>query len=313
MKRAIINLDIKAHKRWEFLKKHTDEINALLRFYLSDLSDAGIFKTYIEPYREMIISKKYQEEIKAVSNYCDFSEDEILITNLYYDALKFIFGCTAFSISNSCERWHARNLDWWTDGTILGDYSMIFDFQKEGETIYSLVSWPGFIGALSGVRKGAFSITLNAVLSNEGPQFATPITFLIRDVLEHITTYDEAIKKLSETTIASDCLLMVVGCNEGENVVIERTPTTYAIRKAVDNHLIVTNAYLALTENKITQDTLQATASGRHGRVKQLLGIKTPRTVNEYMNILSDSAIKMDITVQQMVLHPKTGNIHLKI
>ncbi len=312
MERITINLNLKPSERWSFLKAYKEDVNNLLKYYLTDLSDAGIFETYIETYKALFVSEYYKQEIRTISEYCDFSENEILITNLYYDALKFVFGCTAFCVINKGEKLHARNLDWWTENNILGEYTKVFDFEKNGEIIYSLVGWPGFVGALSGVKKGTFSITLNAVLSNEPPQFAIPITFLIRDVLENASSFDEAVKILSVTPIASDCLLMIVGCNKNENVVIERTPTKYTIRKPVGDSLIVTNEYLTLTENKLTKDTLQLTASGRHNRVKELLDYETPLREVDYFNILSDNKVKMDITVQQMIFNPKTGEIHLK-
>lgn len=312
METITINLSSDPSKRWAFLKDYKQEVNTLLKYYLTDLSDAGIFETYIETYKSMFISEIYLEEIRAISRYCDFSENEILITNLYYDALKFVFGCTAFCVTNIKEKLHARNLDWWSENDILGKYTKIFDFEMDGKVIYSLVGWPGFIGALSGVRKGTYSITLNAVLSDEAPQFAIPITFLIRDVLENVSSFNEAVEILSNTPIASDCLLMVVGINEHENVVIERTPTKYSIRKPIDNSLIVTNEYMALTENRLTKDTLQLTASARYRRVKELLSMITPNKAVDYFNILSDEEVKMAITVQQMVFNPKTGEIHLK-
>ena len=313
MERIKINLNASSFERWNWLKDYKQETNSLLKFYLEDLSSAGIFETYIDTYKTLFISKSYQDEIECVSKHSDFSENQVLITNLYYDALKFVFGCTAFSVTNQEEKLHARNLDWWTENNILGKFTKIFDFHRNGETIYSLVSWPGFIGALSGVKPGKFSITLNAVLSNESPQFAIPITFLIRDVLEKAETFDEAITILSETTIASDCLLMVVGVRKGENVVIERTPTTFSIRKPIGNSLIATNEYLSLTENKQTNDTLQLTASGRHKRVEVLVKTNLLKSTEDYFDILSDDEVKMGITVQQMVFNPLNGDIHLKV
>ncbi len=312
MKRIKINLDLHPLERWNSIKNYKNEINSLLKYYLEDLSDAGIFETYIDTYKELFISEPYKQEIKSISNYCDFEENQILITNLYYDALKFVFGCTAFCTTDGIEKLHARNLDWWTENNILSSFSKVFDFEKNGKTLFSLVSWPGFIGALSGVKPGAFSITLNAVLSNEEPQFALPVTFLIRDVLEKASTFNEAVKMLSETPIASDCLLMIIGANKNENVVIERTPSSFSIRKPIEDKLIVTNEYLTLTENKLTNDSLQTTASGRHLRVNQLLTDNPSANIENYFNILSDDKVKMDITVQQMIFNPVNGDIHLK-
>ena len=312
MERIKINLEEEPSKRWNFLELYKKEVNSLIKYYLDDLTDAGIFEEYIDTYKELFISESYKREIKAISSFTSFSENKILITNLYYDALKFVFGCTAFSVSNTKEKLHARNLDWWSENNMLAKHTKIFDFVKENMIVYSLVSWPGFVGALSGVKKGAFSITLNAVLSNEAPQFAIPITFLIRDVLENASDFNEAVQILSETPIASDCLLMVIGCEENESVVIERTPTKFSIRQPEDDVLIVTNEYLSLSENKITNDTLQITASGRYNRVKKLLDIKNLEQTEDYFEVLSDKEVKMDMTVQQMVFNPKTGEVYLK-
>lgn len=312
MERIKINLDLTPEERWKFLKKYNQEVNELIKYYLSDLGDVGMFKEFIDHYKLVNISKSYQDEIKVVSRETLFSENDVLITNLYYDALKMVFGCTAFCSMNNNELLHARNLDWWSEKNILGDYTKIFDFEKNGKIVYSTIGWPGFIGALSGVKKGAFSITLNAVLSNESPQFATPITFLIRDVLENVSNFDDAVNILSKTIIASDCLIMVVGCKKNECVVIERTPTRFAIRKSTNSCLIVTNEYLSLLENRLTNDTLQLTASSRYERVRELISQKSPKSISDHFNILSDSKIQMGITVQQMVLNPNTGEINLK-
>ncbi len=49
---------------------------------------------------------------------------------------------------------------------------------------------PGFVGVFSGVAPGRFAVTLNAVLSAEPPQPATPVVLLLRTVLEHAQTFN---------------------------------------------------------------------------------------------------------------------------
>ena len=138
MERIIINLDTSPSERWNWLKDYKEETNSLLKYYLEDLSSAGIFETYIDTYKMLFISKHYQQEIECVAKHCDFSENQVLITNLYYDALKFVFGCTSFSVTNEDEKLHARNLDWWSENNILGKFTKIFDFKKKDEIEYSL-------------------------------------------------------------------------------------------------------------------------------------------------------------------------------
>lgn len=309
--RIKVNLNKPPSERWEFLKDYIPEMNQLLGCYLSDMTGAGIFSEAIDLYKANFISEDYLEEIQSIDKLSNFSENEVLITNLYYDALKFIFGCTSYAIHINNKNVHARNLDWWTENELLKVHTKVFDFQKNGKTIFSCVSWPGFIGALSGVRKGAFSITLNAVSSNDSPEFAIPITFLIRDVLEKVNEFDKAVKILSETPIASDCLLMVIGVEENQSVVIERTPTRFELREPENGIITVTNEYLKI-DNKMTNDSLQETASCRYRRVLELYKENEPKSSSDCFRILSDDRVKMNITMQQMLLYPATGEIELK-
>jgi acid ceramidase len=97
-----------------------------------------------------------------------------------------------------------------------------------------------------GVAPGRFAITLNAVLSDDPALLAEPIAFLIQHVLNSASDFTTAVTWLTETRIASDCLLLVTGINAGEMVVIERTLTRVAIRRAVNGIIAVTNDYRLL-------------------------------------------------------------------
>ena len=312
MKEIIIDLDLKPTERWDQLERYQKEINELIGYYLEDIGDVSFFEEAIDFYKQEYVPKAYLDEINCVRKFCDFTENQLLITNLYYDALKFVFGCTSFTYVNQKEKIHARNLDWWSEKDALKKFSKIFHFKKANEIIYSSVGWPGFIGILSGMRRNAFSITLNAVLSNEGPNLAPPITFLIRQILEFEADYDSAVKKLCQTPIASDCLLMIVGKKPHQACVIERTPTKFAIRNPENNHLIVTNDYKKLDGARLSNDVLQDTSCGRYDKVAELLSEHPPVDENEYFEILSNQDVMMNITVQQMVFNITKDTIMLK-
>jgi acid ceramidase len=159
------------------------------------------------------------------------------------------------------------------------------------------------------MKPGKFSITLNAVSSTEKPNLAPPVTFLIREVLENADSFQEALQLLSETEIASDCLLMLVGANMGEQVVIERTPRKFALRYSEENHLVVTNDYRQFNNDTKTGDVLQQTSCGRFDRASELIAECQPQTAAECLSILSDANVKMGITVQQMVFDLSNSTI----
>jgi len=307
----IINLDLPASERWYFLIDYKEEINDLLQCYLNDFEGAGHLLDSIKEFKQHVIPKDYLDEIDFISSISNFTPDQVLIANLYYDVLKFYFGCTAFAVEHNGNILHSRNLDWWTENNILSDYSKIFLYQKNGKTIYKTVGWVGFVGALSGTKPRKFSLTLNAVLSNDSPEIALPVSFLLRDILNTADSFEEAKDKLEQTTIASDCLILLSGTETNEMVVIERTPTRFATRTTESKFITVTNDYKKLENNTKEESVLQSTSCGRFNRTQELLEKQFPTDFEKCFDILKDENVMMGITVQQMVFKNETGELKL--
>ncbi len=307
----IVNLDLPPSKRWEFLADYKDEINELLHYYLTDFEGADLIFTGIGQYKKNIISQEYLEEIDYIASISRFSPDQVLIANLYYDILKFYLGCTAFATENNGTILHSRNLDWHTENNLLSKHSKIFDFQRHGKTVFKTVGWLGFIGALSGIKPGKFSLTLNAVLSNDSPEIALPVSFLLRDILDSSGSFEQAKTALENTVIASDCLILLSGTEPKEMVVIERTPKRFSTRTSNSGSIIVTNDYKQLENNTSGESILQSTSCGRYDRAEQLINTRFPKDSKDCLEILKDDDVMMNITVQQMVFNTKTGDITL--
>lgn len=307
----IVNLDLPAAKRWHFLVDYKKEVNELLQCYLNDFKGTDFIFEGISAYKEGIISSEYLAEIDFIASISNFSADEVLIANLYYDVLKFYFGCTAFAVENNGKIIHARNLDWWTENNLLSEHSKIFDFQRNGKTVFKTVGWVGFIGALSGIKPHQFSLTLNAVLSKDNPEIAMPISFLLREILDTANNFDEAKKALETTTIASDCLLLLSGMKSDEMVVVERTPTRFATRTTENNFITVTNDYKLIENSSEEENLLQSTSCGRFDRAELLLKNQDDIGIETCFEILTDEKVRMEITVQQMVFDNHSGEIKL--
>lgn len=306
-----VNLDLPPSMRWEFLTDYTDEINELLQYYINDFEGANLIFDSIGHYKKHIISQEYLEEINFIASISRFSPDEVLIANLYYDILKFYLGCTAFATEINGTVLHSRNLDWHTENNLLSRHSKIFDFQRNGKTVFKTVGWLGFIGALSGMKPEKFSLTLNAVLSNDSPEIALPVSFLLRDILDASGSFDEAKTALENTIIASDCLILLSGTASHEMVVIERTPKRFSTRISDNGYIIVTNDYKQLENNISGNSLLQSTSCGRYNRAEELISGHLPENSHACLEILKDGGVMMNITVQQMVFDTKHGGITL--
>lgn len=309
-----INLDAPPAERWSFAKAYTHEINELIDCYWQDIEAyVDVIQDYLEAYKTAYISASYQEEIRCLSQYCKFDKNQLLIVNLYYDVIKFGFACTAFAFEQNNTIWHARNLDWWTENKLLAKHTKIFNWKSNGATVFKSVGWMGFIGVLSGMKPKAFSITLNAIVSEETPNFAKPVSFLLREILEEKNDFATAKEKLENTPIVCDCLLLLAGTKKSEIVVIERTPTKSKTRHADQNFIIVTNDYKTEIVNEThNENLLTATSCGRYDKTKKLLTQQLPKDAPSCFKILDDKEVKMEITVQQMVFNAAENKILLK-
>ncbi|MBO6514983.1 MAG: hypothetical protein JJ975_00350 [Bacteroidia bacterium] len=310
--RHTINLDLPPGQRWQFLKAYQGEMKELFSCYLKDFEGADYLLPAIDLYKAEVVSQEYLEEIESIALLTGFTPNETLLANLYYDVLKAYLGCTAFAHEANGRMFHSRNLDWWTDHNILSKHSMIFDFQREGRTCFSAVGWPGFIGVLSGVKSGAFSLTLNAVLGTDSAELATPVTFLLRDVLDQSGSFSMAKEVLENKTIASDCLLLLSGTSVEEMAVIERSPKRSAVRTSDAGHIAVTNDYKLLKNELDETNPLQSTSCARYDRAMERLKRQHPMDPDQCFSILQDQEVMMGITVQQMVFDTIKGDIYLK-
>jgi len=92
--------------------------------------------------------------------------------------------------------------------------------------------------------------------------------------------------------------------------VIERTSTRAAVRGPGGGFVAVTNEYRRLdAAGTLTGNHLQETACRRFDRATELLEQGLPLDAAACLRILADPAVRMSITVQQMVMRPKTGEL----
>jgi predicted choloylglycine hydrolase len=316
-----VDLNASPERRWDELSTWRDVARELLAFYLRDIGGLDKFAPLLREYRDAFVDAEYVAEMRGVARAIGAPEEEVALANLYYDAIKVVLsggiGCTAFAVDADAGPLHARNLDWTTAEGRLASETIIFNFRRGGsEPLYRTVGWPGFIGCLSGVAMGRFAVTLNAVISNDPPELAPPITFVLRRALETCKTFDEATAMLRDARVASDSLLLVSGPNAGQMAVIERAPTRAAVRLPDAGAVFVTNDYRALlaTEREtMSQNALVRTACSRYDRAQELVRGAPPRDPEACLRVLADPQVKMGITVQHMVLSAATGGVHVAL
>ena len=305
-----IDLTLPAEQRWVLSNEQVDSATKMAAYYYQDLASATDMIDQIELIASQIIPADYLSELKSLAQTTDLPIGQIILCNSYYDLIKPLIGCTAFAFDGADGPVQARNLDWWTENNLLSDCSELFHFIGAPAGEFYAISWPGYIGVLSGIAPKRFAITLNAVISPDPFELAQPISMTLRRAFESCYTYTEAVTFLQKATLPADCLLLLSGPETGEYCVIERTPKRQATRRAENGLIAVTNGYRALDiETAGIENNLQATSDGRYERICDL-NRTPPTSLETCLGYLSDPAIFMNnMTVQQMAFCVSTGEI----
>jgi predicted choloylglycine hydrolase len=249
-------------------------------------------------------------ELDALASRLAMPRERLFLANLYYDAFRVVLGCTAIAVDDPDGPLHARNLDWWSPARLLATATWVVRYEGASAGPFEVVGWPGFVGAFSGVARGRFAVSMNAVAAvSEKPRIGGSVPMVIRETLERARDFDDAVLRLSSAPLTADCLLMVTGTRAGELVVIERTSTRAELRTAENGLLVATNDYRAMP-GEVAMDgsgSLAQTADGRYRRALSLCLAHAPKDATAALAILADDKVGMDMTVQQMVFRAATG------
>ena len=310
---VVIDLRQSPEKRWVLSSDQAEQARELLRSYTTDLGLSSGMANLVFDAAEAVVRPDYWAEMQSLAQHVGVPVRDVVVSNLYYDALKVALGCTAFAVNHEGAVLHARNLDWWTENGALSRTTTVCKFIGAPAGDFVTIGWPGFAGLFSGVAPGRFAISLNAVLSLEPAQLATPVVFLLRSVLEEAQNFDQAADMLATTPIPCDCLLLLSGIRSREMIVLERTPSRHAIRKPDAGFIAVTNDYRSLQAGGGEGNELLRTSCGRFQRITSLLEARDPQSPNECFTYLSDPEVAMRITVQQMVFRAANGEYQVRV
>jgi hypothetical protein len=159
------------------------------------------------------------------------------------------WGCTALARTEADVPWLARTLDWPFPG--LGRHAEVAHMRGPAGDYFS-VTWPGYVGVLTGLAPGRFAgainqaplwrrtrhprlrfydIAANAVNTWRHVRHIPPDQ-LLRTVFEECASFAQARQRLETTPIARPVIYTLAGMRPGEACVIERTEQGFATRES---------------------------------------------------------------------------------
>ena len=187
---------------------------------------------------------EYRQEIKAMSASCTHEFDEFgspYERQMQYHSAHdighvmqdyMLVGCTSFAVwgreSADSSLLMARNFDFYMGEEFAKNKLVLFEKPDSGYA-YVSVTWPGMLGVVSGMNTQGLAVTINASKLEVPSSSATPISILVKSILQYASNIEEA-----ETIAASFktfvCESILLGsANDGRAVIIEKTPSAMGI------------------------------------------------------------------------------------
>ncbi len=207
-------------------------------------------------------------------------------------------GCSAFAAwghyTENEELWVARNFDWEAGEVFDKEKCVLYVWPDQGHA-YVHVAWAGMAGAVTGMNAAGLSIHLNAARTDETRfgRVGTPVSMLVKRVLEQASTIDQAYEILREASVFVSDSYLVASRHERRAVVIEKSPLHCTVRESTSPGLILqTNHFLGdhWNDDAVHREQMQrATTLYRWQRLEELTESARGRiNARECMRILRD-------------------------
>lgn len=224
--------------------------------------------------------------------------DRMVFLNSLYDvSLSFehspLLGCTTFvARGEASQAGHvllARNFDF-EAGPIFDDGKAVFLVHEEGRIPYASVSWPGFIGSVTGMNADGLALVIHGGRAREVAPGGEPVPHAMREVLGRARTVEEAIALLAERK-AMVSHIVVLADASGDAAAVERAPGEPLHARRDAPTLAVTNHFegpLASDPKNLAVRDVTSTLP-RRARLDELLAArKKPMTAEDAVAVLRD-------------------------
>jgi len=236
------------------------------------------------------IPLEYQEEIYGVSLSASDRFDNI--GPKYYRILNYhsahdighalqdknmTVGCTSFGVWNKKtedgELLIGRNFDFFAGDDFAKNKIVCFTKPNQGNK-YMYITWAGFTGVVSGMNDKGLSVTINASKSEIPQSAATPISILVKEILQYAGNITEAyaIAEKRKTFVSES--IFIGSLQDNKCVIIEKTPSKTNIHDESGSELICANHYKSPLFEKDyfnSKNKVESSSLYRQFRMEQLV------------------------------------------
>jgi hypothetical protein len=222
----------------------------------------------------------------------------VFLHSLYDIMLSFehspLIGCTSFVVGPSLgANGHTlvgRNFDF-EGPQILDDLKAVFLILDDGPVPYATVSWPGFVGAATGMNLEGLTIVVHGARAGESRSQGAPVAHTVRWLLANARTTSDALAMLGGVDPMVPHMLLLADPT-GDAAVVERVPGAAPhVRRGQGDQLPLTNHFEGphAADPKNVAVRNNSTSLARRARLDEIVANLTPGvTVQGAVQILRD-------------------------
>lgn len=251
------------------------------------------------------IAEPYREEIYGLSRYASDSLNFIAkpyARSLYLHGAHDIghamqdlamVGCTSFAVwgenTEDGKLLLGRNFDFYA-GDAFAENKVVAVVKPDSGYGFLSVTWPGMIGVVSGMNTEGLTVTINAGKSSVPLVARTPVSLLVREILQFAGTIDEAVALAQRRRVFVSESIMVGSAADNRAVLIELSPRKHDVFEVENtSRLVCTNHFQGEVfrhDRRNQQQMRDSHSLYRFQRVNQLLDREQKMGVEEAVALL---------------------------
>ncbi|MCP4638984.1 MAG: hypothetical protein GY851_01050 [bacterium] len=188
-----------------------------------------------------------------------------------------LVGCTSFAAWGTATAdghlFMGRNFDF-SAGREFDENKIVIRFEPDEGLGFISVAWPGMTGVVTGMNDARIAVSINACYSYETQTIGTPVSIMLREVMEGATTLDEAAEIIRGTEVFVADTYLVADGKTGKAIVVEKTPGHTEIRRPESDSVVCANHFLtpALEDHPGNQEyKIEGTTMPRFDRTRELV------------------------------------------
>ena len=244
---AIVNLDLDPEQRWaELVTPAAPQIKAMIDAFkaeggaITEALFALLEKAFDGDAKKLLAAmpQPYAGEIAGIEAATNISALDLFVVNIMYEVSG---ACTSIVAQDASGHiLHGRNLDFGSAHaltTTMRPTLRHLDFQRGGKTVFTSTTFLGYVGCLTCVKPGAFSVSVDTRiwaysggLPGELIKWLLGIdrsghflSFMTRDAMEGDADYAAAAARFNTTVLLGPAYVIAAGVAAGEGAVFTRS------------------------------------------------------------------------------------------